>query len=100
MNKLLEVNLMDFLGHGKANARTAAYLSTILHVDRRIVLDEVSRLRKDSKPVGTSRGRGGGIYIMASYAEKIETLNTLRNQVEEMQKVLAGLEKAEPELLD
>lgn len=83
------MDLLDVLGHGPEEAKTRRELVDILHIEDRLIREEISNLRKQGCPIVNF---GKGYYITRDRLELIKFIATeYHSRIRDMQETMDGL---------
>jgi biotin operon repressor len=87
-------DLLTLLGHGRANARTAADLASRIGLSERAVRGSVEYLRRDGHLIGSTTTDGGGFFLIQTWEELEATARQLRSRALSMLTTKRALEHA------
>ena len=84
--------LLDYLGHGRANAVTRERLSGLSGLDDRTMRDEIKRLREKGVLI-CNDGDGGGYYIADTDEEIGRVIAAYTKRTRTMERTLLRMKK-------
>lgn len=98
----LEKKVFDLIPLGKENAATSGYIATTLNISKRLVTEQIRRLRLKSRDIGSTTSEG--YYRFKDLQEYLEFMNkysleqTRRKQVEDAMRLTPMARKITTEM--
>ena len=98
----LEKKVFDLIPLGKEHAATSGYIATILNISKRLVTEQIRRLRLKSRDIGSTTSEG--YYRFKDLQEYLEFMNkysleqTRRKQVEDAMRLTPMARKITTEM--
>lgn len=98
----LEKKVFDLIPLGKENAVTSGYIATTLNISKRLVTEQIRRLRLKSRDIGSTTSEG--YYRFKDLQEYLEFMNkysleqTRRKQVEDAMRLTPMARKITTEM--
>lgn len=98
----LEKKVFDLIPLGKENAVTSGYIATTLNISKRLVTEQIRRLRLKSRDIGSTTSEG--YYRFKDLQEYLEFMNkysleqTRRKQVEDAMRLTPMAKKLTVEM--
>ena len=90
MNKDLLQAYLDQNCHGRRNTRKSAVIERSLNIGRKEIQKQVSILRQESIPIGSSKD---GYFYAETAGEVYSTIRQLRDMQNGLEKAIKGLER-------